>query len=268
MMNFVKLEKKQNYSLLFINRPDKLNALNVQVLDELAIALEEVSKDQAMRAIVITGAGDRVFVAGADIAAMNEMEPKNLDEFTDKGRQLFLRLTQSNLISIAALNGSALGGGLELALACDLRIAVDTAKLGLPEVCLGLVPAFGGTQFLPRLIGKALALEMILSGQKIDAKRAYDIGLINKVYPPLESVETFIEKVEEFVQKLLSNISMNAQVTTLRAIHQGLQVEDLPKALDIEKQLVGKLVQSLDYREGFSAFLEKREPKFLPSSVV
>ncbi len=257
-MNFIKLEKKDRYAIVTIDRVDKLNALNNEVLDELGQTIEEINNDAKMRATVITGAGERIFVSGADIAAMQVMQPAQLTEFTNKGRKILAQLADADFISVAAINGAALGGGLELALACDLRFAVNNAKLGLPEVGLGLVPAFGGTQFLPRVIGKGLALELILCGNIISSERGYEIGLINRLYP----IENFLQEVEKFIQKkLLAKNSMMAQTIARQSVHQGLSV-DLKKGLSIEKELVVSLAESLDYREGLSAFLEKRKPDF------
>ncbi len=256
-MSFVKLEKKHDYALLCIMRPEALNAINAEVLADISAALKTTLSQEDTRALILYGAGKKAFAAGADIAAMQEMSVENLRSFLRLGSGIFDSIAQANLITIAAINGFALGGGLELALACDLRLAADSAQMALPEVGLGLIPAFGGTQRLPRMIGASLALEMILSGERIGAARAREIGLVNHVYPQ----DSFMEHVESFVQKLLAKKSHAAQSAARRALWEGLALNS-KEGLEKEQSIAAKLAQAHDYQEGCAAFLEKRPPLF------
>lgn len=262
-MNLVKLEKKENYALLHLDRPKALNALSSELLEELELCLKELSADKKIRALIICGSTERAFAAGADVAAMQKMTSAELAAFCQRGSEILLALERAPLISIAAVSGFALGGGLELALACNLRLASKTAVFALPEVSLGLIPGFGGTQRLARLVGPGLALELILSGEQIQAQRAYEMGLVNAVYP-MENFEDFIRKAEKFVQKLLEKNAASAQLAARTTVQEGLELS-LEKGLAKEQEAIQKLSQSADLKEGLSAFIEKRPARFLNS---
>ena len=256
-MNFVKLEKKENYALVCLDRPKALNALNDELLNELELCLKELSSDPKMRAILLYGSTERAFAAGADVAAMQKMSPAEIAAFCQRGTEVLRALESAKLISIAAVSGFALGGGLELALACDMRLANETASFALPEVGLGLIPGFGGTQRLARLVGQGLALEMVLSGKRITARRAYEMGLINALYP----TENFIGNSESFVQEMLEKNAASAQLFGRAALREGLELS-LEKGLQREQEYIRKISQSQDLKEGLDAFTAKRPPRF------
>lgn len=251
------IETKDRYAIITINRPDAMNALNTEILEELYETIENIVKNDSLRAIILTGSGEKSFVAGADIAAMKDMDESQAESFARAGHRTMNAISQAEIISLAAINGFALGGGLELALACDLRFASENAKLGLPEVSLGLIPGFGGTQRLPRIVGKAIALEMILGGNMIDANRAYQIGLLNAVH----SSATLMEETEKFVQKLTTNNSFVAQKTARWAVQSGMDVP-LSAGLAREIAFFGELFASEDPKIGMNAFLNKEKGKF------
>lgn len=253
----IQIKKKEGYALITIDRPKALNALNTNVLTELKAAVTELNSAGDIRVIILTGAGDKAFVAGADIAAMQNLTPDEASAFAELGHSTMNRLSDSGIISIAAINGFALGGGMELALACDLRLAADTAKMGLPEVTLGLIPGFGGTQRLPRLVGQGVALEMIATGDMIDAERAASIGLVNHVYPPGD----LLPAAEKLAQKILANKSAPAQRAAKAVIQQGL---DIALIAGLQKEIIefGELFGGPDPKTGMSAFLEKRKADF------
>jgi enoyl-CoA hydratase len=243
-------------AIVTINRPDKLNALNADTLTELEAALVELEGNAEVRGIVLTGSGSKSFVAGADI---NELKPLQGPEGVAKcyvGQGLLRRMEMLSKPIIAAVNGFALGGGCELALACDIRLASDNARLGLPEVSLGIIPGYGGTQRLPRVIGKGLALEMILSGEAIKAERAVQIGLVNRVVPQ----DRLLDEARELVRSIAKNGPL-AVAAAKRAVHQGLDV-DLDRGLQLEALGFGVLCGTRDKEEGLGAFLEKRKPEF------
>ena len=256
-MNFVKHEKNENYALVSLDRPDALNALNLELLTELEEVLKELEKDKNIYAVLITGSSDRAFAAGADVAAMQKMDVAGRIEFCRQGRCILNRISSMDFIKIAGIQGFALGGGLELALACDLRIASTSAQMGLPEVSLGILPGFGGTQRLPRLVGQGLALEIILSGRRIDAAYALQIGLINHVYDD----SGFLDAAREYLVKLLGKNSIRAQLLARQAVIEGASL-DLVAALQKEDELLSTLFQAPDAQEGFTAFVEKRKAKF------
>ena len=256
-MNFVKLEKKGNYALICLDRPKALNAVNAEVLDELELCLKELRADSKIRALLLYGSTERAFAAGADVAAMQKMSPAEIAAFCQRGTEVLAALESSKLISVAAVSGFALGGGLELALACDLRLASETASFALPEVSLGLIPGFGGTQRLARLVGQGLALEMVLSGERITAKRAYEIALVNTLYP----IENFLKNAESFVQKILGKNAASAQICARAAIREGLELS-LAKGLAKEQEYIQKLSRGADLKEGLEAFVSKRPARF------
>lgn len=252
----VRVEVEEGIARLVIDRPSKLNALNRATLEGLEAAFAVVQADDAVRAIVVTGEGDRAFVAGADIQELAEMTPLAAIEVARLGQRVFRAIELSRKPVIAAVNGFALGGGCELALACHLRIASETASFGLPEVGLGIIPGYGGTVRLPRIIGKGRALEMILVGDRVSAQEALDSGLVNRVVAP--------ESLLEAATALAAKIAARGPVAVALAIEsatRGMEL-DLDDALALEANLFGILASTDDMREGMSAFLEKRRPEF------
>ncbi len=239
-----------------INRPQKLNALNAEVMRELKAAFAEAVAAPGVGGIVLTGAGEKAFVAGADIAELSEKTPLSGKETTIAGQAVFGEIEASPKPVLAAVNGYALGGGLELALACHLRIASPNAKLGLPEVKLGIIPGYGGTQRLPRLLGSARALWLILSGEPIDAAEAERIGLVNRVVPQPELART----ADQMLETILARGPIAVRCA-LEAVRRGLDTT-LAEGLKIEADLFSILCTTHDMREGMTAFLEKREAKF------
>ncbi|MBI3451046.1 MAG: enoyl-CoA hydratase/isomerase family protein [Acidobacteria bacterium] len=243
---------------LTINRPDKLNALNRETVGEIDAAVQAFGADASARALVLTGSGDRAFVAGADISELAEQTPQGGKDYSLHGQRVLAQLETSVKPTIAAINGFALGGGLEIALACHMRVASETAKLGLPEVTLGIIPGFGGTQRLPRLVGKGRALEIILTGEPIDAREAHRIGLVNRVVPQPE----LLAEAEKLARTILSRGPVAVRFA-IEAVGRGLE---MPAAEGhfLEATLFGLLTTSEDMKEGTRAFLEKprRTPAF------
>ena len=239
-----------------INRPDKLNALNQQVISELHVAFGQAAHDDAVRVIVLTGSGDKAFVAGADIGEMTGMTPVQLRDFSRQGQALMTRIERLGKPVIAAINGFALGGGFELAMGCHLRLAADTAKIGQPEVKLGLIPGFGGTQRLLRLAGRGAALELCLTGDPIDALRAFQLGLVSRV----AAAANLASETAALAGKLAA-LAPQALRGVIDAIAYGGEAA-LDQGLDYETQVFAVLASTDDMREGTSAFLEKRKPAF------
>ncbi len=252
----VKVEMKGKVAVLYINRPDKLNALNSATLRDLGEALAELSKDENVRAIVITGAGEKAFVAGADIKEMREMGVREAMEYSSLGMRVFRSIENCPKPVIAAVNGFALGGGMELAMACDFIYASENARLGQPEVTLGVTPGFGGTQRLPRLVGKAKAKELLFTGNVVPASEARELGIVNKVLPPGELLKEAVKTAE----KIAANGSF-AVAQVKRAVEGGLDMS-LDAGLSLETQAFGMCFGTSDQKEGMGAFLEKRKPKF------
>lgn len=240
--------------VITINRPESLNALNGQTLQEISEALCEAEENTSVRVVVITGSGEKSFVAGADIKEFAEYGTPEATEMSRSGQAtVFDKIENLSKPVIAAINGFALGGGLELALACHIRYASENAKLGLPEVTLGLIPGYGGTQRLPKLVGTGLANEMIFSAKMISAIRAKEIGLVNEVFPLAE----LIEKTKE----LAANIAKNSPLAIAEAI-AAINASVTPQGYDTEIKAFGKLFESEDKKEGVAAFLAKRRPHF------
>ncbi len=239
-----------------INRPDKLNALDRQTINELSIAFAQAAADDAVRVIILTGAGLKAFVAGADIAQMRGLTPMQARDFSRSGQQLMRTIETLGKPVIAMINGFALGGGMELAMACHLRIAAENAKLGQPEINLGLIPGFGGTQRLLRLAGRGAALELCLTGAPISAERAYALGVVQAVVAA-DQLQTHTEQLAQ----QLANAAPQALRGILDAIVIGGEA-DLNTGLDYETQTFGLIFSTDDMQEGTSAFLEKRKPKF------
>jgi len=249
-------ETAERVTTITINRPKFLNALNERTLEELRNALARAKDDPATKVILITGAGEKAFVAGADLNELASLNPISGKGVAEKGQALFSFLENLGKPTIAVVNGFALGGGTELALACTLRVASPNAKFALPEVGLGILPGYGGTQRLPRLVGKGRAMEIILSGEAIDAQEAYRIGLVNKIF----SKESLMEEAKQFAQKFTQKGAMALRFA-MEAVHQGLEVP-LEKGLGIEAALGGLCWATEDAKEGTKAFLEKRKPMF------
>src|SRR5437667_1667721 len=250
------LEITGGVALITINRPDKLNALNDQVVDELAHAAERIASEDAIQGAVLTGAGTKAFVAGADIADLAKQGPFDGKARALRGQAVLRRLETCGKPVIAAVNGFALGGGCELAMACHLRIASETAKFGQPEVKLGIAPGYGGTQRLPRLVGRGVALQLILTGEMIDAREAHRIGLVNKVVPPGE----LLASAEQTLRGSLSMGPPEVRLA-LEAVDQGPEMT-LDEGLLLEANHFGLLAATEDMKEGLTAFLEKRAPRF------
>jgi enoyl-CoA hydratase len=238
-----------------VNRPDKLNALNDQVIHELGVAIDEARDSEDVGGVILTGAG-RAFVAGADIAQLEQLGASSAKALAQRGQAVFSRFENSTKPVIAAVNGFALGGGCELAMACHIRIASEAAKFGQPEVKLGLLPGYGGTQRLPRLVGKGRALQLLLTGEMIDAAEAFRLGLVNKVVP----ADQLIATATAMMQTMLAN----APLALWRCIETVNAGYDLPldDATALEATAFGRLAATEDKREGTRAFLEKRAPSF------
>jgi enoyl-CoA hydratase len=240
---------------LTVNRPDKLNALNDQVIEELGAAVDELRERSEVSGVILTGAG-RAFVAGADIAELEKHGPLSAKALARRGQLVFDRLEGMPVPVIAAVNGFALGGGCELAMACHVRIASDAAKFGQPEVKLGLVPGYGGTQRLPRLVGKGRALQLLMTGEVIDAAEAFRIGLVNRVVPAAD-----LMKAASDVLKLMTANAPLALASCIELVNRGYDLS-LGDALAMEATAFGLLAGSADMKEGTRAFLEKRPAKF------
>lgn len=239
-----------------INRPDKLNALNAEVIRELDQAAALIGADPAVRGVIVTGAGEKAFVAGADIAELAELAPAAARATAEEGQQAFDRFEQMGKPVVAAVNGFALGGGLELAMACHIRLAAEHAKFGQPEVKLGLCPGYGGTVRLPRLVGRGRALELLLTGAMVDAAEAHRIGLVNRVVPG-----TDLPRVSrELLAAMLANAPL-ALAACLESVHTGLDLAQADALLH-EAEQFGALFGTEDMREGTAAFLAKRKPDF------
>jgi enoyl-CoA hydratase len=242
--------------LIAINRPEKRNALNHAVITELGEAFRIATQDTAIRALILTGAGDKAFVAGADIGELASVGAVEAERSSRRGQEVFRALETLRKPSVAAINGYALGGGLELAMSCTFRIATPEAKLGQPEVKLGIVPGYGGTQRLPRLVGRGHALDLLLTGEPIDAAEAHRIGLVNAIAAPADLIET----AKRWARKVLANGPL-AVALTMEAVDAGLD-SGIDAGLRFEAMAFGITAASEDRREGTSAFLEKRKAAF------
>jgi len=239
-----------------INRPDKLNVLNAQAKSELKEVFTQIKTDTSVDVVVLTGAGEKAFVAGTDIKELTELNAQSGKEFSAKGQEVFDLIENLGKPVIAAVNGYALGGGCELALACHIRIASENAKFGQPEVNLGIIPGYGGTQRLARLIGRGKAMEMILTGNQIDAREALQIGLVNKVVPQAELLVAATSIAQQIASKGQVAIRM-----ALKAVNMT-QETTLSDGQRLEASLFGVCCDTGDFKEGTSAFLEKRKPAF------
>jgi enoyl-CoA hydratase len=250
------LEIRDAVAFVTVNRPEKLNALNAAVIAELGDVAERIGKDPAIRGMILTGAGPKAFVAGADIGEIAAQGPVDGKARALEGQRVFRSLEQCGKPVIAAVNGFALGGGCELAMACHLRVASEQARFGQPEVKLGIGPGYGGTVRLPRLVGKGRALELLLTGQMIDAQEAYRIGLVNRVVP----ADRLMSESEQILRSILENGPLAVRAC-LEAVDTGLDV-GMDEALLLEANLFGLLSGTADMREGTAAFAAKRTPLF------
>jgi len=250
------VETDAGVAIVTLNRPKVLNALNTQTLDELRRTMIALKHDAAVRVVVLTGAGEKSFVAGADINELAVQSPTSGREHAIRGQHVLDLVEQMGKPVIAAINGYALGGGCELAMACTIRIAADTAKLGQPEINLGLVPGYAGTQRLARIVGKGRALELLLTGEQITAQEALRLGLVNRVVPAAELMTE--------ARKLAAALAAKAPIAIryiLEAVNKGLEMP-LAQAQIFEATLFGLVASTGDMREGTAAFLEKRKPAF------
>ncbi|MGH9486613.1 MAG: enoyl-CoA hydratase-related protein [Terriglobales bacterium] len=256
ILDHVRLELAAPLARITVHRPEKLNALNRAALADLRRAFDHCRSEASLRAIVLTGAGEKAFVAGADIAELASLDAAAARSFSQAGNELFRRIETFPLPVLAAINGFALGGGLELALACSLRFASENARLGQPEVKLGLIPGYGGTQRLPRLIGSGPALQMLLSGEPITAPEALRLGLVNAVFPPAD----LLPAIEALAHKIAAHAPLAVRYC-LQAVRAGADT-NLDAALELEASLFGLCCASDDVQEGTRAFVEKRAPVF------
>lgn len=257
-MNYetISVEKKDHYTILTLNRPDKLNALNNQTLTELKEALTAVQHDDSVYILIITGSGEKAFAAGADIEELNKLNVLSGKKFTEFGQSVFNQIENLGKPVIAAVNGYALGGGCELALACHIRLAAENAKFGQPEVNLGIIPAYGGTQRLTRLINPGRALQYILTGEIIDAEEAHRVGLVNKICKPGNLLFEAKKMAETIIGKGQIAVKMS-----LKAVLSGSELT-LKDGQHVEASLFAVCCGTSDFKEGTGAFLEKRKPDF------
>lgn len=257
-MNYenILFEVKDGVGVLTFNRPKSLNALNPKTIEEVADVVGRVKKDQSIRVLLLTGAGEKAFVAGADISEFQKMNPLEARQFAERGQEIFFQLEQLAIPVIAVVNGFALGGGCEIAMSCDFIYASDKAKFGQPEINLGIIPGFGGTQRLARLVGRAKAKELCMTAEMIDAQQAKDLGLVVKVLPAAQLMEE--------TMKVANALAAKGPVA-LRAIKHVIDRGcdgDLKSGCALEAESFGVCFASQDAKEGVAAFLEKRKPNF------
>jgi enoyl-CoA hydratase/carnithine racemase len=249
-------EKMGALAYVTVNRPKVLNALNMATMEELRTAFHAIKSDAEVRAVILTGAGEKAFVAGADIGELAKHDAVSGKEYTHKGQSVLNLIENLGKPVIACINGFALGGGCELAMACTMRLASENAKLGQPEVKLGIIPGYGGTQRLSRLVGKGIAMQLLLSGEMISAQEAYRIGLVNEVVPQPE----LIARAEAIAHKIIANAPLAVQYA-MEAVHKGMEMT-LQEGLYLEATLFGVCCATEDKKEGTTAFLEKRPANF------
>lgn len=253
------LEINGTTAIVAIDRPEKLNALNSETITELTHIFQSIENDNDIRCVILTGSGEKAFVAGADISELNKLGSVDGKKFAEAGQQLFNLIENLSKPVIAAVNGFALGGGCELALACHIRYASENAKFGQPEVNLGIIPGFGGTQRLTKLINTGRAIELILTGDTVSAEEAYRLGLANKIYPQKELMDACFKTAQKIAEK--------SPIAVRYGIQAVLTSDETTKAegLKMEAALFGLCCSTNDFKEGTSAFLEKRKPKFTNS---
>ncbi|HET7290861.1 MAG TPA: enoyl-CoA hydratase-related protein [Vicinamibacteria bacterium] len=250
------VQKREGVAFVTINRPDKLNALNDRVMEELDSAFAALGADAEVRGVVLTGAGEKAFVAGADIGELSEQSPVGGKDKSVRGQRVLDRIEGLGKPVVAAVNGFALGGGCELAMACHVRVASENARLGTPEVKLGLMCGYAGTQRLARLVGKGRALEILLTGEPVDAAEAHRIGLVNRVVPK----DSLLAEAEALLRKMIANAPVSLRFS-IEAVNAGLELP-FAEAQYLEATLFGLLCTTEDMKEGTRAFLEKRPAKF------
>ena len=255
-MEYIIKKIDSNIGRLTINRPDSLNAMNKELIEQLMVSTQEMIDDSSVGVIIITGSGDKSFIAGADIKKMQKMGPDEALQFGKMGQDLTVVIENSPKPVIAAVNGFALGGGCEISLACHIRVASENANFGQPEVLLGILPGWGGTQRLPRIVGYGIANEIITTGKMISASEAYRIGLVNHLVP----VSELMQKCEELAQEILKN-GPHAIAQSLLCIRQSMG-KDINSGLEFEVDRFSELFETDETKEGLSAFVEKRKPKF------
>lgn len=255
-MSVVRTEERDGIATITVHRPEKLNALTEEVIDALRVAFERCRDETSVRAAILTGAGDRAFIAGADLGELARLDPAGARRNARKGQALTLLLESLGKPVVAAINGFALGGGCEIALACTFRIAAEGSRLGQPEVKLGIICGYGGSQRLPRLVGRGPALEMLLTGEPVDAAQALRLGLVHRVVPR----ERLLDESRALLAKVLAAGPLAVRAT-LEAVRRGMDLP-LEEALRVEADLFARCFETRDMREGVSAFLEKRPPKF------
>ena len=251
------IQKSDSIAQITLNRPDVLNALNLATIADLTAAMEELRADDTVRGVILTGSGDKAFAAGSDIHELNALTGIAARDMARQGQALMDLIENLGKPVVAALNGYAVGPGCELALACTLRVAAEHARLSQPEVRMGLVPCFGGTQRLPRLIGKSRALQMILSGDMMDAQEAYRIGLVDEIVPK----KKLIDRAEAILTTMATNAPLAVRLS-LEAVNSGMHLT-MAQGLELEAALFAAVVSTEDSREGTAAFLERRNPKFI-----
>jgi enoyl-CoA hydratase len=249
-------EKKNSIAYVTVNRPKVLNALNMATMDELRTAFHDIKNDAGVRVVILTGAGEKAFVAGADIGELAKHDAVSGKEYTHRGQSVLNLMENLGKPVIACINGFALGGGCEIAMACTMRLASETAKFGQPEVKLGIIPGYGGTQRLPRLVGKGVAMQLVLAGEMISAQEARRIGLVNEVVPAAE----LIPRAEAVAQKIIANAPLAVQYA-MEAVNKGMEMT-LAEGLYLEATLFGVCCATEDKKEGTTAFLEKRQAQF------
>ena len=257
-MNFenILFEKKNSIAYITINRPKVLNALNMATMEELRASFHDVKNDAGTRVVIMTGAGEKAFIAGADIGELAKHDPVTAKAYTHRGQSVLNLIENLGKPVIACINGFALGGGCEIAMACTMRLASENAKLGQPEVKLGLIPGYGGTQRLPRLVGKGIAMQLVLTGDMISAQEGHRIGLINEVVAAAE----LIPRAEAIAHKIIANGPLAIQYS-IEAINKGLEMT-VSEGLFLEATLFGVICATEDKKEGTTAFLEKRQAQF------
>ena len=257
-MQYLFIEKSDGIGIITINRPDAMNAMNSDVVSELSITISDMIADKEIGVIIITGSREKAFVAGADIKAMQQMNAEDALEFGKTGQEMTLVIENSPKPVIAAVNGFALGGGCEISLACHIRVASENAIFGQPEVLLGLIPGWGGTQRLPKIVGTGIANELIITGNQISAQEAHRIGLVNHVVTQTELMDT----CKEIGKKILNN-GPNAIAKSLNCIHESFD-KSIEDGLEFEVKAFANLFSTEETKEGLSAFVEKRKANFRP----
>lgn len=254
-LNNLLLEKTERYAIVTINRPEKLNALNSDTIRELQQVMQSLNREREILSVILTGAGEKAFVAGADIAQITSLNAKSGSEFARYGQQVFREIERMGKPVIAAINGFALGGGCELAMACHLRVATENARFGQPEVNLGIIPGYGGTQRLIQYIGKSRAMELLMTGDMINAGEAYRLGLVNYVVPPGEEVA----KAAELIRRIAAKGPV-AIAKIIECVNAYFQYDEDGFAREV--QAFGATTGTEDFKEGAAAFIEKRKPAF------